>query len=115
MGKPDISRAERPQRVRVGGVDVERMKIFRKRFPPAAKRHLYIRDEILAPMREPPANSAKTEMDPEAATALIKKMVREAGMDAVGIAEFDPRFTFAQAEQVEHRYVIVFGMAMQYD
>jgi epoxyqueuosine reductase len=115
MGKPDISKAERPQRVRVGGVDVERMKEFRKRFPPAAKRHLYIRDDILAPMREPPPNPARTEMDPAAASKLIKQMVLDAGMDAVGIAAFDPRFTFAQGEQLDHRYVIVFGMAMQYD
>ena len=56
MGEIDISAAERPERVRVGGVDVERMKEFRRRFPPAAKRHLYIRDHILFPERDPKPN-----------------------------------------------------------
>mgnify|MGYP003311984077 CR=1 FL=1 len=59
MGDIDISKAERPARVRVGGVDVERMKEFRKRFPPAAKRHLYIRDHLLFPQRNPKTNPEK--------------------------------------------------------
>ena len=62
MGDIDISKAERPARVRVGGVDVERMKEFRRRFPPAAKRHLYIRDHLHFPERDPAPNPEKMEM-----------------------------------------------------
>jgi epoxyqueuosine reductase QueG len=116
MGSPDISNAERPVRVRVGGVDVKRMAEFRRRFPPAAKRHLYIRDELMFPHREPPANpNAPAIDDPAKVTEELKQMAREMGAQAVGVADFDPRFTFAQVDEFEHRTVIVFAMAMEYD
>jgi len=116
MGAPDISKAERPVRVRVGGVDVKRMQEFRKRFPPAAKRHLYIRDELMFPHRDPPPNPNPPPLgDPASVTEELKQMAREMGAQAVGVADFDPRFTFAQAEQSDHRTVIVFAMAMEYD
>ena len=116
MGDIDISKAERPARVRVGGVDVERMKEFRKRFPPAAKRHLYIRDHLLFPQRDPKTNPEKLEFDdPGKVTEELKKMVLEMGAQEVGVAAFDPRFTFSQVDQIEHKTVIVFAMAMEYD
>ena len=116
MGNIDIGSADRPVRVRVGGVDVERMKEFRRRFPPAAKRHLFIRDHILFPERQPEPNPEKTDIDdPAAVTDELKQMVRDMGAHEVGVAAFDPRFTFAQVDQMEHRSVIVFAMAMAYD
>ncbi len=119
MGTIDITDATRPRRTRVGGVDRKRMARFRKRFPPAAKRHLFIRDEILAPQRDTTVNPARTEItDPAAASNEIKALAREMGAQAVGVAEFDPRFTFAQvapSEQPEHKFVIVFAVAMEYD
>lgn len=116
MGTIDISGAERPTRLRVGGVDAKRMARFRQRFPPAAKRHLFIRDGILAALRDAPVNPERTDIDDgDAAARLIKGLAREMGADAVGIAEYDPRFMFTQTGPTAHRFVIVYAMAMAYD
>jgi Pyruvate/2-oxoacid:ferredoxin oxidoreductase delta subunit len=117
MGTIDISNATRPKRTRVGGVDKTRAAHFRKRFPPTAKRHLFIRDEILAPMRDSPVNPARTEIDdPAAVTEHIKALARDMGAHAVGVAAYDPRFTFSQVEDPPaHDFVIMFALAMEYD
>ncbi len=116
MGKPDITDAQRPARTRVGGVDVKRTAQFRARFPPAAKRHLFIRDHVLFEQRDTPVNPDRTEdIDADATARWIKDWVLEAGADAVGIAAYDERFTFAQADQPGHTAVIVYAMAMKYD
>ncbi len=116
MGKPDITNAERPARVRVGGVDVARAARFRKRFPPPAKHHLYIRDHILFSQRDTPVNPVRDRpRDPEETARWIKSWVLDQGAGAVGIAGYDERFTFAQEEQPDHSAVIVFAMAMKYD
>ena len=116
MGTIDISNAKRPVRVRVGGVDKKRMAEFRKRFPPAAKRHLYIRDEILFPNREPKPNPQKSDFEKnQKITEDLKKLVLEMGAQDVGVAAFDSRFTFKQVEEFNHRTVIVFSLGMEYD
>ena len=115
MGTIDIDNAERPTRTRVGGVDAKRMVRFRKRFPPAAKRHLFIRDAILEPMRDTPVNPVRTEVGDAAAAREIKDLAIEMGAEAVGIADFDPRFVFTQVEPPAHTSVIVFAMTMAYD
>lgn len=116
MGSIDTSRAERPTRARVGGTDRERAARFRARFPPAAKRSLFIRNEILWPNRTPPVNPDRTEVaDVEATTAAIKQMVRAMGADVVGVADYDHRFAFTQAGEPTDRYVVVYGIAMSYD
>ena len=119
MGTIDITNATRPRRTRVGGVDKTRMAHFRKRFPPTAKRHMFIRDEILAPQRDTKVNPTRTGIiDAGAAADEIKALARDMGADAVGIAEYDPRFTFTQVEESDrpaHDFVIVLAMAMEYD
>ena len=116
MGTIDISNAKRPVRVRVGGVDEKRMAEFRKRFPPTAKRHLYIRDEILFPNRELKPNPNKTELEEKQKfTEDIKNLVSEMGAQEVGVAAFDSRFTFKQVEEFNHRTVIVFSLGMEFD
>ena len=116
MGKIDIGGAQRPTRARVGGTDRDRAMRFRARFPPAAKRSLYIRNEILLPNRAPPVNPERTEVtDPERAAAEIKALAREMGADAVGVAEYDRRFAFTQAGEPTHAFVVVFAIAMSYD
>lgn len=116
MGTIDLSKAFRPRRLRVGGANTERAAHFRNRMPPAAKRHVFIREQILEKIREPPANQVRAEItDPAQTTRLIKEMVLKMGADAVGIAEFDPRLTFEQAEQLDHKYVIVYAKTMEYD
>jgi epoxyqueuosine reductase len=115
MGKIDISRAERPARARVGGTDADRAARFRHRMPPAAKRRLYIRNEILQPNRRPPVNPNRTEIaDVAATTEEIKKLVLEMGADIVGVADFDKRFAFTQAGEPTDTSVIVYGIAMSY-
>lgn len=116
MGAIDIENAMRPTRTRVGGVDAKRMARFRQRFPPAAKRRLFIRDNILEPMRDSPVNPDRTEIDdPAATTREIKQLAEDMGADVVGVAEYDPRFTFTQVEPPAHKFVIVFGISMAYD
>jgi hypothetical protein len=116
MGKIDISRAERPTRGRVGGTDADRAARFRARMPPAAKRSIYIRNNILNPNRQPPVNPERTEIVDSAATSdELKKSVREMGADVVGVAKCDPRFVFTQAGELNHEFVVVFGIAMSYD
>ena len=116
MGTIDVEKAERPTRGRVGGTDKDRAARFRARFPPSAKRSLYIRDKILLPAREPPVNPERSEVgDPAETARQIRDMAREMGADAVGIAEYDRRFAFTQAGDPEHTAVVVFGIAMSYD
>lgn len=116
MGVMDLSGATRPTRARVGGSDQDRAARFRARFPAAAKRSLYIRNEILFPNRAPPVNPDRTKIvDPASTTVEIKDMVRAMGADVVGVAEYDHRFAFTQAGEPTERYVVVYGIAMSYD
>ena len=85
MGKIDIRHARRPTRARVGGSDADRAARFRARFPPAAKRRLFIRNNILSPNRAPPVNPERTEIrDAAALTAEIKTTVRAMGPTSPG-------------------------------
>ena len=116
MGKMDLSKAERPTRARVGGADRDRARKFRQRFPPSAKRHAFIRNEILARHREPPVNPERASIDdPQGAAREIKQMALDMGADEVGVARFDPRFAFTQAGEVTHTAAIVYAKSMAYD
>jgi Pyruvate/2-oxoacid:ferredoxin oxidoreductase delta subunit len=116
MGRIDISNATRPTRARVGGADKDRAARFRARMPPAAKRSIFMRNEILLPSRTPPVNPARTDVtDPAPITAELKAMARAMGVDDVGIAELDPRLVFTQAGDLPHTRAIVFGIAMSFD
>ena len=48
-------------------------------------------------------------------SAEIRRMVEEMGVDAVGIAAYDPRLAFTQAGEVKQTSVIVYGKAMSFD
>jgi epoxyqueuosine reductase len=116
LGTIDTTNATRPTRGRVGGTDADRAAKFRNRMPPSAKRSVYIRMKILLQNRKPPVNPERQEItDPAAATADIKQMLRDMGANAVGVADFDPRFAFTQAGDVQEKYVIVYGIAMSFD
>lgn len=115
MGSVDTSHAERPIRHRRDGLRSPRAAHFREHMPDAARRHVYIRRNIFFENREPPVNPEKKEVDPEEATRLVKEMALERGAGVVGIASYDPRVVFADAEELDHTSVIVFGMAMRYD
>lgn len=56
MGKIDISNATRPARAQVGGSDRDRAGRFRKRMPAAARCSVYMRNNVLLPIRTPPVN-----------------------------------------------------------
>jgi Pyruvate/2-oxoacid:ferredoxin oxidoreductase delta subunit len=116
MGKIDIRCAERPTRARVGGSDAERAARFRARMPAEAKRNLFIRNDILLPNREPPVNPERAPItDVTETTRSLKALAREMGVDAVGVAEYDPRFAFTQAGEPTHTFVVVYAIAMSYD
>ena len=115
MGEINTDNAERPIRHQRDGLRSRRAAHFRAHMPDAARRHVYIRRHILFENREPPVNPRRKDMDPEEATRLVKDMALERGARIVGIANYDPRISFADAEELDHTSVIVFGMAMQYD
>ncbi len=116
MGKIDISAAKRPTRGPVAGTSHPLSAAWEKRVPPAAQRRRFIRRKIYMAMRDTPVNPVRTEItDAAAMTREIKEHVLGRGADAVGVAEYDPRFTFEGAETLPHRFVIVFAMAMKYD
>lgn len=116
MGKIDISNATRPTRARVGGSDRDRAARFRKRMPAAARRSVFLRNNVLLPIRTPPVNPERTEIsDPPQATEAIKQLVRDMGVDDVGIAEIDRRLLFTQAGDLQHTRAIVYGIAMSFD
>jgi len=116
MGRIDIANATRPTRARVGGTDADRARRFRARMPASAKRSIFIRNEILLPMRTPPVNPERTAVtDAAAVTAEIKQMARDMGADAVGVADLDQRFVFTQAGELKHNSAVVFAIGMSYD
>ena len=116
MGLIDISKATPPTRGRVGGTDADRAARFRARMPPAAKRSIFMRNEILLPARTPKVNPVRTPVDePGLAAQELKSMAREMGVDDVGIAELDERLIFTQAAGLGHTRAIVFGIAMSFD
>jgi len=116
MGKIDISRATRPTRGRVGGSDRDRAARFSGRMPPAAKRSVFLRMQVLLPMRTPPVNPTRTEIsDPAEMSAQLKAMASEMGADVVGIADLDPNLVFTQAGDLKHRHALVYGIGMSYD
>jgi epoxyqueuosine reductase QueG len=116
MGTIDTSRATRPTRARVGGTDADRARRFRARMPASAKRSVFMRNEILLPIRTPPVNPERTPIDdPAAITEEIRQMARNMGADQVGVADLDERFVFTQAGELPHRSVVVFAIGMSYD
>ena len=62
MGKVDTKNAERPTRHQRDGLRSPRAAHFRKQMPDAARRHIYIRRNILFENREPPVNPERKEM-----------------------------------------------------
>lgn len=83
--------------------------------PDDARRHVYIRRNILFENREPPVNPQQKNIDIGESTRWVKDTVLERGAAIVGIADYDPRVAFEDAEELDHTSVVVFGMAMQYD
>ncbi len=118
MGTIDISGAEPASRRRREGMESPRAKAspFMNRMPSSAKRMTFIRQSSLFKQREAPVNPNVTEIDDQAAlTAEIKRLAKEMGVDAIGIAEYVPTVRFEDAEELEHNWVIVFAMTMAYD
>lgn len=100
----------------MGGSDQDRTARFRARMPPAARRRVYIRHNILLQNRTPPVNPQRSAItDTAGMSREIKTLVREMGADIVGIAELDRRLVFTQAGELAHRYAIVFGIGMSFD
>ena len=115
MGLQDLSNATRPSRRMGDGMHSPMGQVFFQRFPPAAKRHNFMRIN-LEKVREAEVNPNKTEIDdPAALTQTLKDLALKMGADTVGVAEFHPALTFEESDQLDHKFVIVFGIAMAYD
>lgn len=114
MALLDARRSGRVPRTPQGVTPLQ--KIFGARYPDEAKRWSYMKKEIIDPQRDPPANPRKTEIEDFAALSEeIKQLTLDMGATAVGIADFDPQLTFTDAEEFEHKSVVVFLMSMSYD
>jgi len=116
MGNIDLSHIKKPKRMRREGMLSGKKTPFRKRMPPAAQRHVFIRRNALWAQSEAPVNPERTEIeDLNAHTLDMKNLAREFGADVVGVAEYRTEFLFQDAEEREHTRVLIFGMAMKYD
>jgi Pyruvate/2-oxoacid:ferredoxin oxidoreductase delta subunit len=115
MARVDLDNAEQPIRHQRDGLRSPRAAHFRKNMPEAARRHVYIRRNILFENREPPVNPKKKDIAVESATHFVKNMALERGARVVGIADYDPRVAFADAPPLDHTSVVVFAMPMRYD
>lgn len=90
--------------------------IFGQRFNDKAKWWSFMRTQVLPAMRQAPINPKRTEIEDVAAmTTEIKQMTTELGAAIVGIAEYNPNLVFQDAEELEHKYVVVFALPMAYD
>ncbi len=114
MSLLDASRAGKIPRTAQGVSPMQ--KIFGSRFPDEAKWWVYMNRNIISPQRHPPANPNRAEIkDFAALSEEIKQMSLDLGATRVGIAEYDPNITFAEAEELDHKSVIVFLMPMAFD
>jgi hypothetical protein len=115
MGTIDITGAEHPKRKRADGGDHPLGEVFRRNYEPRGRRYSYLW-RTLERFREAPVNEEKYPIDdPAAAAEEIKAMATEMGADAVRIAKFEPSLTFEGAEQLDHKFVVVFAKTMAYD
>ena len=114
MALLDASKAKPVPRTPQGVLPLQ--KIFNARYPKEAKRWAYMKRNIIDDQRHPPANPVKTEIDDFAALSEeLKQVTLEMGAGAVGIADFNPNLTFTDADEFDHKSVIVFLMPMSYD
>ncbi len=91
-------------------------KIFGQRFPDEAKWWGYMKREFLDPQRHPKPNPKKAEVEDFAKlTGEIKQMTLDLGAAVVGIADYNPKITFTEAEDLDHKSVIVFLIPMSFD
>ncbi len=118
MGSIDISKAEPATRRRREGMETPRAKAspFQERMPASARRMVFIRQSSLFKQREAPINPTVTEIDdPQTITDEIKNMALAMGINAIGIAAYEPNIRFSDAEDLGLKNVIVFAMTMAYD
>jgi Pyruvate/2-oxoacid:ferredoxin oxidoreductase delta subunit len=90
--------------------------VWDRQYPEQARRYGWLQNQVLFPQRAIEPNPTRYEIDdPEAVTQRIKDYAIELGATDVGIAEYDPSFTFADREVLPHTRVIAFSLAMEYD
>jgi Pyruvate/2-oxoacid:ferredoxin oxidoreductase delta subunit len=90
--------------------------VWERQFPQQARRYNWIQNQVLNPQRSVGAGPVRYEVDDlEALTRQIKDYTIELGADDVGIADYDPSFTFSDREILPHNRVIAFALGMKYD
>jgi len=121
--------ADRPERRMAGGGpwvsgkegralggDETTEQVWDRQYPQQARRYNWIQDKILTPQRKVEAGPLQYEPDDlEALTQQVKEYALGLGADDVGIADYDPSFTFADREILPHTRVIAFALGMKYD
>jgi Pyruvate/2-oxoacid:ferredoxin oxidoreductase delta subunit len=111
-GGPWVSGAEG----RALGGDETTEQVWIRQYPEQARRYNWIQNEILDPQRSMDPGPVQYEAgDVDELTRQIKEYTLELGADDVGIADYDPSFTFADREVLPHSRVIAFALGMKYD
>lgn len=126
----DISKAKRPTLRKQGSqptesgliteseatASFEQAAVWHRQYPADAQRFGWLQQHVLLPQCAAPVNPRKTAIDDAPAlTQHLKDYALELGVDAVGVAELLPQFTFAGNEALTHTRVIAYAVAMQYD
>ena len=114
----DIKNAVRPKRRRKDGAASQAPESmpYLRRYTNESKRYAWLMNQVLTPIRDAIVNRNRQEIDdPDAIAEHIKEYAKELGADIVGVAEYDPQFTFNDSEVLDHTRVIAFGVAMKYD
>lgn len=99
----------------LGGLETTEQ-VWDRQYPEQARRYNWIQNQILAPQRKVDANPRRLDVDDvEVVTRQVKAYALGLGADDIGIAEYDPAFTFTDSEILPHTRVIAFALAMEYD
>jgi formate hydrogenlyase subunit 6/NADH:ubiquinone oxidoreductase subunit I len=114
MGKIDVSKAKNIVRRTNGNNPFS--PLFKERMTPKAKLNFFLRTKVLAAQRDAEVNPmALPTRDQWVDVDMIKELTKDLGADIVGIAAYDPNILYKDAKELDHKVVIVFAMAMQYD
>lgn len=114
MGKVNVTKAKNIVR-RMNGNNPYGP-LFRERMTPKAKMNFFLRTKVMAEMRDAEVNPmALKTRDQWVDADMIKTTAKDLGADIVGIAGYNPNIKYKDANEIDHKVVIVFGMAMKYD
>ncbi len=100
------------------GGDETTEQVWDRQYPSMARRYNWIQNKILnrnASVEAEPVACTRTDRPRRADARRSRNSPVELGADDVGIADYDPSFTFSDRDILPHSRVIAFALAMKYD